>query len=276
MGLRLAHLSDIHFGGENVAAVEAATVFLNSQAIDLVVLTGDLTLYGAHEEFAAAKSWLDALGGNVLSTPGNHDTPWAGLLERVVAPFRRYEQMIGPRAEAEYATPELAVWALNTARGWQLRLNWSKGAVTRGQVRRVISSLEESPPAAVRVLACHHPLLEVAGEPITAGVHGGSLAARALASAGVDLILSGHLHTPFLEPVPSGDDHTYAVGAGTLSLRERGAPPSFNLIEIDGEALAVTVMAWTDGVLKPVERWDRRLRGRHAPTPAASAKMLAP
>ena len=43
MGIRLAHLSDIHFGGENAPAVAVATELLNDGDFDLVVVSGDLT-----------------------------------------------------------------------------------------------------------------------------------------------------------------------------------------------------------------------------------------
>ena len=37
--IRLVHLSDIHFGGENVAAVKAAADFVNAGAFDLAVVS---------------------------------------------------------------------------------------------------------------------------------------------------------------------------------------------------------------------------------------------
>ena len=43
MTIRLAHLSDIHFGGENTAAASAALAYVNARAFDLVVVSGDLT-----------------------------------------------------------------------------------------------------------------------------------------------------------------------------------------------------------------------------------------
>ena len=45
MTVRLAHLSDIHFGGENAPAVAAATQMLNAGAFDLVVVTGDILTF---------------------------------------------------------------------------------------------------------------------------------------------------------------------------------------------------------------------------------------
>ncbi len=260
--MRLAHLSDIHFGGENREALAAATDFLASHPVDLTVITGDITLYGAVEEFAAARRWLARLNGPVLATPGNHDTPWAGLFDRMTAPFERYEAAVGPSREASFARSGLFARCLNTARGWQLRLNWSKGAVSAGQVRRGSAAFAAAPAEATRLLACHHPLVEIPGEPITAGVRGGARAAAAFAAAGVDVILSGHLHAAFVEALPVGDGATLAVGAGTLSLRERGEPASFNLIELGEDELAVTVMAFENGRLSHAPARAAPLRRR--------------
>lgn len=261
--MRVAHLSDIHFGGENPDALAAATEFLRANPVELTVLTGDITLYGAPEEFAAARAWLSGLAGPVLSTPGNHDTPWAGLIDRMTAPFARYEGAVGPSRETEFESPGLFARCLNTARGWQLRLNWSKGEVSDGQARRCVAAFSGAAAHAIRLLACHHPLLEVPGEPITAGVRGGARAAAAFAKAGVDIILSGHLHAPFVEPLPVGDGGTVGIGAGTLSLRERGVPPSFNLIEIEGGEVSVSVVSFVSGALETGAPRRVRLRQRN-------------
>ena len=82
---RLLHMSDIHFGDEDVSAVAAAAAYAASTRWDLLVITGDITQFGAHEEFRAASAWLASLPGPQLATPGNHDTPWMGLFERATA-----------------------------------------------------------------------------------------------------------------------------------------------------------------------------------------------
>ena len=55
MTIRIAHLSDIHFGGEDVAATEAAIGAVAAFAPTLTVVTGDLTLNGLPREFRAAR-----------------------------------------------------------------------------------------------------------------------------------------------------------------------------------------------------------------------------
>lgn len=258
---RFLHLSDIHFGGENVPAVAAAMDYAHANPVDLIIITGDLTQFGLPEEFAAAARWLAQLPGARLVAPGNHDSPYFDILDRVVRPFGRFAATIGPPDAIRAAQPGYRVYGANTARGVQIRLNWSKGAISAGQVRHAADWLDETPPGDLRIFAGHHPLTEVTGGPMTGRVRGGTAAARRLAEARVDLVLTGHVHIPFAHPLAFGDGRTYAVGASTLSVRLRGAPPGFNLIESDPETLQVTALGWTGSHLEPQKTWALPRRG---------------
>jgi predicted phosphodiesterase len=99
------------------------------------------------------------------------------------------------------------------------------------------------------------------GGPMTARVRGGEAAARRFCEARVDLILTGHIHAPFAMPLPYGDGMTYAVGAGTLSLRERGVPASYNLVEVGETAVTVTARGWTGSHYEPWRTWSLARRG---------------
>jgi len=263
MTVRLAHLSDIHFGGENKDAVAAASEMLEAEDFDLVVVTGDLTRYAEIPEFEAAQAWLDQIRSPKLVTPGNHDAPYLAWAERIFAPFRRYEKIIGPAPAQTHLGGGFAVRGLNTARGAQPRLNWSKGQISKRQVAAAVDWFETSHADCVRIVACHHPLTEMVGGPMTARVWGGEAAARDFAEAEVDLVLSGHIHAPFTWPYGFGDGKTYAVGAGTLSIRERGGvPPSFNVVEIEGAAIRIAALGWMGSRFEPYRTWslDRRAR----------------
>lgn len=260
--IRLAHLSDIHFGGENVAAVAAAAEKLKSEPFDLIIVSGDLTRYAEVPEFEQARRWLDALPEARLVTPGNHDAPYLAWMERIFAPFRRYERLIGPAWAQTWQGPGFAVRGVNTARGAQWRLNWSKGQIRVSQAEEAARWFAGVPEDLVRIVVVHHPLIEMIGGPMTAKVWGGEQAAAVFAEAKVDLVLSGHIHAPFTWPYPYGDGRTYAVGAGTLSIRERGVPPSFNVVEVEGGCFRVTALAWTGSHYEPYRTWslDRRTR----------------
>jgi 3',5'-cyclic AMP phosphodiesterase CpdA len=107
----------------------------------------------------------------------------------------------------------------------------------------------------VRIVVVHHPLIEMIGGPMTARVWGGPSAASAFAAAKVDLVLSGHIHAPFTWAYPDGDGLTWAVGAGTLSVRERGVPPGFNVVEVEDGCFRVTALAWTGSHFEPYRTW---------------------
>ena len=259
--MRIAHLSDIHFGCECKPAVAEALAWLHRKKPDLIAITGDITRGGAPEEFAAAKAWVDALPSAPLLTPGNHDVPYYSIPHRIFDPWSRYEATFGPARDHNLDAPGLDLAAVNTARGAQPRMNWSKGQISPGQIRRTAAAIAQAAPGALRVIACHHPLMEMVGGPMTGKVWNGRAAAEAFSKAQADLVLTGHVHAPFTLAYPFGDERTYAVGASTLSVRERGVPIGFNSIEVDEKTIAVTAMAWTGSHFEPWRSWrvDRRV-----------------
>lgn len=258
---RLAHLSDIHFGGEHPQAVRAAKAWIAEHKPDLTVITGDITREGSPTEFIAARKWIHSLASEFLVVPGNHDTPYFSLAQRFFTPWKRYEQYFGRLGQRAFERPGLAIAQVNTARGVQLRTDWSKGAISDGQVERAIKALAAARSQSLKIVACHHPLIEMIGGPMSGAVHGGRQAAEAFARGGVDLVLTGHVHAPFAIPYPGGDGRTWAVGASTLSVRERGVPVGFNCIEVQDECVVVTALGWTGSQFEPWRTWkiDRRI-----------------
>ncbi|WP_158917094.1 metallophosphoesterase [Caulobacter sp. S45] len=269
MTVRLVQISDIHFGGEDPAAVEATLDYLQGSPPDLTLVTGDLTLNGLPSEFREAGAWLKRLPLPRLCTPGNHDTPYWNLALRALVPFERYRHHIGRVRGELYVGDGFAARMINTARGAQPRMDWSKGAIDLEMTEEIISSLAATPNDTLRIVGCHHPLMEVKGAPVTGSVHRGAKAAEMLALGGVDLVLTGHIHNPFAIALPYGDSHTYAVGAGTLSLRTRGTPPSFNVIEADAVAVEITAMGWNGKGLEVLQTW--RLPRRSLASPPSTS-----
>ncbi len=137
-----------------------------------------------------------------------------------------------------------------------------------------------APIGALRILACHHPLIEMIGAPMTGEVKRGDQAALIFAEAGVDLITTGHVHVPFALGIDLSDRCSYAIGCGTLSHRERGAPPGFNRIEWDAAEIVVTAVVWTGRRFEDHQTWrlprrqDTR-RPETAPDPAKPGEMEA-
>ncbi len=271
--MRIIQLSDIHFGAVNVAALEAATAHVLEAGADLLMVTGDLTLNGLPSEFKDAEAWLARLPQPLLVTPGNHDTPYWNLPLRALHPFNRYRRYIGTPQASRLDLPGLHARMFNTARGFQPRLDWSKGAVNLGLAEAAVEALGGFPPDELRLIGCHHPLVEVAGSPVTGDVHRGQAAARLFCEGDVDLVLTGHVHTPFAVALPFGDAMTYAVGASTLSLRVRGVPPGFNVLDVSPERVEVTALGWNGDAYETWRVW--RLPRRSAPPGTAPTARLS-
>ncbi len=253
---RILQFSDVHFGCEHVRACAAALDYAHARTPDLVLVTGDITQKGHPDEFAAAGAWIRALPQPVFVTVGNHDVPYWNVMARLFSPWRAFEAATGhPAHDHAYLSDRLMVRGVTTARGWQARLNWSKGVIDLDQTRRAAEALRQAPVGALRILACHHPLIEMIGAPMTGEVKRGDAAALIFAEAGVDLVTTGHVHVPFALPIEKGDRCSYAIGCGTLSHRERGAPPSFNRIEWDAGEIVVTVVAWDGAAFADSQTW---------------------
>lgn len=271
---RILQFSDIHFGVEHRDAVAATVDYARAHPADLILITGDITQKGYGREFQAAGDWIRSLPEPVFVSVGNHDVPYWDPLARLFWPWRAFEKATGhPAHDHQFLSDRVMVRGVTTARGWQARPNWSKGVIDLDQTRKAAAALRQAPVGALRILACHHPLVEMIGAPMTGEVKRGDQAALIFAEAGVDLITTGHVHVPFALPIGVGDGCSHAVGCGTLSQRERGAPPSFNHIEWDARTITVTAMAWRGRAFEASETWrlPRRQDTRRpdtAPDPA--------
>jgi 3',5'-cyclic AMP phosphodiesterase CpdA len=239
MTIRLFHLSDIHFGLEDRAALAWVEREIAARRPHAVAITGDHTMRARHHEWAAATQWINSLDVPVTISIGNHDMPYFNPLERFLTPYKRFEGMQA-LVERELRLPGLAIVPLKTVRRWQPRINWSKGWVTGEALDRCLAALDALPAGTKALVAVHHPLREV-GTHGTALTRHGEQALTALARRGVLGVLSGHVHDPFdiAEPTPEGP--VRMIGAGTLSKRLRSTPPSFNELVWDGAALSVSV-----------------------------------
>lgn len=228
--IRLFHVSDVHFGREDKAAVAWFDGLVKAERPDAVVMTGDLTMRARRREFAEGLTWLQSLGVPVTVEVGNHDLPYFNLAARFLRPYHRIHK-VERIVEHPLDLPAVGIVPLVTTARFQWRLNWSKGHVSRHALQRALALAESQPRDKLVFVACHHPLIEPHTR-MSAQTHRGAEAFAALARAGVDAVLTGHVHDPF-DVAHEVDGHVVRmIGAGTLSERTRSTPPSFNEIRI--------------------------------------------
>jgi 3',5'-cyclic AMP phosphodiesterase CpdA len=245
----IAHISDLHFGRHNLDVMEEIVASVEKSRPDLVVVSGDFTQRARHVEFAEARRFLDRIAFPKLVTPGNHDVPLYNLFSRYLRPFRKYERYIAPLDQplSFYQDDELAVLGLNTAR----RFTRKNGRLSQAQIAGIARVFASVPRDVTKVIVTHHPLAIPSSED-SLELAGRALAAlKAIADAGVHLLLSGHHHRALSGPIAevSSAGSVMIVHAGTaISTRTRGTGGnSYNLIQIDHGQMSVRVMEWVKG-----------------------------
>lgn len=237
---RLFHVSDLHFGREDRAAIRWFADLVRAEKPDAVVCTGDLTMRARKAEFAAAAEWLRALGVPVTIEPGNHDLPYFNPLARLLDPYRRY-RAVETMLERPLDLPGVMIVPLKTTARLQFR-NLSWGRVSRSGLKAALEKLVEKPAGTVAIVACHHPLIRTGFSGHGDTRHGADALAL-LAEAGADAVVSGHVHDAFDVAHHEAGRTVRLIGAGTLSERVRTTSPSFNELRIDAGKLYLTLRA---------------------------------
>lgn len=285
--MRIAHLSDLHFGHHDEPLTATLAPELDAQNLDLVVISGDFTQDGEEDEFQMARTFIDSLNAPVFAVPGNHDVPQYNLVQRILRPYALYRRYIHNELEPILELGGVVLIGLRTSRRITPDMNWSNGFLDRKQIEALEGRLAKTTPSAIRVVVAHHPLLyPETGEPKRQRrVRRADRALQKFWQLGVRLVLSGHFHLSYVrthevpgevkEGVPDGLRRATAAPilvaqtSSTTSTRLRGHPNAYNLIEIEDDTIDIAVREWVDG------KWQTRERNVEpaqdpAATPAAA------
>jgi len=243
----LLHVSDVHFGPKHVAELSRAVLDLAvAERPDVLVVSGDLTQRAKPAQFREARAWILASPVPVVYVPGNHDVPMYRVWERIAAPFGAWRRHFDSALVRGYRDAGLEIVGLNTAHNWTTK----HGRIDRAELERLAAELGERAPGRLRVAVAHHPLAaspRLGSEP---RARRSEVAMALLRRAGVELVLSGHLHHGFWVEAPdtTGAPGPLVVHAGTTtSTRGRGVEAgrnSLNWIEFDDSVLRCERRVW--------------------------------
>jgi Icc protein len=256
----IAQLSDIHCGSPffDPQLLRHAVEEVRAVAPDLVLIGGDLTTDGYAHEFREAQSQLLPLLDSELTTvviPGNHDAKNVGYLH--------FTDSFGPGDVPGKGDRVLHLTGIQSVT--LVAMDSTKPDLAEGEIGRERYSWirqQFAPPADLRVFALHHHLVPVPGtgrERNTVWDSGDVLAL--LSETGVDIVLSGHKHVPFVWLL----NNLLVVNSGTVSShRLRGyVRPSYNLLEVTQDRIVVTLRYPGTGERHAAEL-DRRVMRLHA------------
>jgi 3',5'-cyclic AMP phosphodiesterase CpdA len=244
----VVHVSDLHFGRVDEGLLSPLASRIADLAPHVVVVSGDLTQRARVSQFAAARAFLNRLPHPQIIVPGNHDVPLYDVLRRFLAPLHRYRTYITDDLEPFYGDEEIAVIGINTSRS----LTFKGGRINEQQIEQVRSRMSGIPDGVVKIMVTHHPFDVPSSDDQDGRVGRAHLAMSVLANAGVDVLLSGHLHTSHSgstgERFGSSVRPVVLVQAGTAtSTRARGESNAFNHLRIESGRLEVQRYEWQDG-----------------------------
>ncbi|MCK6417734.1 MAG: metallophosphoesterase [Alphaproteobacteria bacterium] len=232
--MKIAHLSDLHFGTEKQALVQALLQVLNDLRPDLVVISGDFTQHGMPHEFQRAHQFLNQIPCRTLCVPGNHDIPRYNLYDRFFRPYHSYRRWISPSLYPVIAARDLKIVGINSARPILPHWNWAYGAVSGSQLdwldyqfRQAATPIND---IAFRLCVLHHPIQKAPEFPLAVKVFGARQALAKIQDLKIDLVLTGHVHHAAITTI---DNTVYVSASTTLSHRTRTQENGFNVIVID-------------------------------------------
>jgi 3',5'-cyclic AMP phosphodiesterase CpdA len=257
----ILHCSDVHFGPPHRDAVAAGLLALVEQRRPgLVVISGDLTQRAKPEQFREARRFVDRLPVPSLAVPGNHDVPMYRVWERALQPFGAYRKWFSTDLEPVHRASDLLVVGINTAFNWTVK----EGRIGGRRLREVGELLAAAPGQALKVVVAHHPLIPAPNFGSQRVVANARRAIELFAAAGVDLVLSGHLHQAYIgsseEFYPHGRPPVLLLHSGTTTSSrgragERGRN-TCNWIEADERSVVVSQYAWQP----PLQRFAEQSR----------------
>jgi 3',5'-cyclic AMP phosphodiesterase CpdA len=247
---RFVHLSDLHFGAHDPRIVDAVEREVDAARPDLVVISGDFTQRARTEQFQDACRFLERLrdaGHEVLGVPGNHDVPLYDVLKRFLSPLTRYRRYVDETLCPFHQVPGAAVLGINTARS----LTFKDGRINREQIDFIRDSFARVPQGTTRILVTHHPLFALPvgdGGELGEAIGRQELALDAVNELGIDLLLAGHNHrasTHHASDLVTRAGGALVVQAGTAtSVRLRDEEQSFNILDVGGETVSISLMEW--------------------------------
>src|SRR5690606_32134883 len=196
----ILHLSDPHFGTEQPHVLTALRQFIIQHQPALTLLGGDITQRARRSQFNAARAFIDDLPCPVLAVPGNHDIPLFNLYARLFSPYRNYRRAFGETLEPVLENERLLVLGVNSTTPRRHK----DGEVSAAQIERVRARLAGASPRQLRIVLQHHPVRALQESDIANLLIGHEQAVPAWVDAGLDLLLAGHIHLPYVLPLRGG------------------------------------------------------------------------
>jgi 3',5'-cyclic AMP phosphodiesterase CpdA len=227
----IAHISDLHCSktrhgksGFKPDKLGSCIMEINKLKPDIVIVTGDLTMFAFEEEYNMASNFLSKIKAETFVIPGNHDSRYRG--------YEYFEDFFG-YGNKTITLPETGIIGIDTTIP-----DLNEGNVGRGKLRWLLGELNKIPESNRKIVAMHHHLIAVphtGRERSTVADCGNVL--DTLVNSDVDMVVCGHRHTPYCWLI----NDLAVVNAGSISAKKLRAKinNSYNIININNSKIEV-------------------------------------
>ena len=229
--IRIAHISDLHFGVNNQETVWTSLVhfLVNKVQPQLVFVTGDITDSPDKEAYEQARKQLDRLLGppnriqQYFVCPGNHDRHWrgnaAGMIAQVIDHVRSPKKLhawfdgvfggvvVVPESPRDIKLEEdgniwnLRILGVDSSRESKFL---AQGHISSSDLQELIAQAKKNAESDLVILLQHHhllPIMELESDAQRLGglfsptimLNAGTVL-ESLAKANVNIVLHGHEH----------------------------------------------------------------------------------
>jgi len=224
--IKLIQISDIHCGSSyfDEKLMDATVEQVNKLNPDILIISGDLTSEGFVHEYEIALEHIKRFNvSRKLIVPGNHDSRNVG--------YRVYEKMIGNPFTVSKINRDVIICGADSTEP-----DLDEGQIGRHWTMKLKKHFSDD--FSFKILVLHHHVISVpnCGREMNILQDAGDVLKMA-AKSGVNLILSGHKHIPWLW---NFEQMKILTCSTTTSKRIRGFhKPSYNIIEIEEEGLKI-------------------------------------
>lgn len=240
---------------EAIVKMNALALFMEEEAVDLCVVTGDHTALGTIPELRLAREVIDPLTKAPLgfvTVPGNHDVY---LPDSADGRFERhFGDLLGtdlPELSVDGTWPQVrlvgadvAIVAINSARP-NPEVMKSSGRVPDAQLE-ALGRILRDPRVAGRfiVVATHYALCRPDGSPDRPGhgIDNAEAVIDALRPIERGVYLHGHVHWRFHQRIPGLRVQVCGAGSATHAGRE-----GFWMLDVEGESAVATPGGYHEG-----------------------------
>lgn len=216
----IVQISDIHVGEKHFvpSLLTRCIDEINELNPDIVIITGDLTANGFRMEYDTLKNYLSPIKcKNLLVQLGNHDSRNVG--------YMHFKDIFGSRYISFNSNKVTIVGADSS------EPDLDNGQIGREHYEWIKKEFSKCDDGNFKIFAMHHHLISVPNTGRERNiVNDAGDVLETVVDAGVDMVLCGHKHVPYLWRV----EDLLVVTAGTVScLRLRGKiEPSYNIIYV--------------------------------------------